>query len=250
MTVGVYVSPGERTSPRWCGAFARGSKGVIWRDARIHPGPVALFGSPRLKHILDQARAEKRTWFYGDHAYFARWKFYRVTRNAFQHTGEGIVPGWAHDRFRRLNLQIKPWRRRGNFVLICPPDQKFAAFHGMDAKKWLDDATAGIRKHTKLPIRIRERGAQTASSLLSALNNCHCLVTHESNAAVEAIMAGTPAIVTGKCAAYAVAGHSFEEITNPPTPADRERWAAVLAANQWTLNEIQSGVAWRALGAA
>ena len=32
-----------------------------------------------------------------------------------------------------------------------------------------------------------------------------------------------------------------------PVAADRERWARVLAANQWTVEEMRSGVCWREL---
>ncbi len=241
----VYAVPKERTSPRFARAFAQGCGGKVVTDARRVDGPIALFGSPHLMEVLDHARSEGRDFWYGDHAYFKRFRFYRITRNALQHSGKGEADA---SRFARLGITIEPWKT-GRHVLVCPPDRKYARCIGMDEKAWLAGTLATLRRHTDRPIRIRKReGAErNPVSLADDLKGAHALVTHHSNAAVEALCMGIPIFVTAECAARGMAETDLTKIESPRYPDDRLRWASVLAANQWTLPEMRQGRAWRAL---
>ena len=77
-----YSVPNEYTSPRFCAAFAAGCGGTVTSSHKLRPGPVALFGSAKLWPLLKQAQAAGREWLYGDHGYFGRYRYYRITRNA------------------------------------------------------------------------------------------------------------------------------------------------------------------------
>jgi hypothetical protein len=44
-----------------------------------------------------------------------------------------------------------------------------------------------------------------------------------------------------------MASADLSEIEAPRRPEDRERWAGVLADNQWSVPEIRNGTAWKAL---
>ncbi|MBI1216892.1 MAG: hypothetical protein GC185_13900 [Alphaproteobacteria bacterium] len=239
-----YSVPRERTSPRWARAFAQGCGGRVECGDRLHEGPVAMFGSPARFQILNQARAEGRIWYYGDHAYFGRFHYYRCTRGDWQHRGIG-EPDFA--RFDRLAIDIKPWRRGGAHVLLCPPDAKFAALMGFCATTWRQNVLQTLQRHTSRPIRIRERHA-VDRPLDADLEDAHALVTHMSNAAVEALVAGVPVFVTGACAARAMGSDNLADIERPRRPPGRHKWAAILAANQWTLEEMAAGVLWRWIG--
>ena len=80
-----------------------------------------------------------------------------------------------------------------------------------------------------------------------ALAGAWCLVTYVSNAAVDAVIAGVPVICLGQCAGLLMGSSDIRDVANPPTPHGREEWLAQLVANQWTLDEIASGEAWRVL---
>lgn len=241
----VYAIPAERTSPRFARAFATGCGGRVVTTRQHVDGPIALFGSPHLMEVLERARDEGRDWYYGDHAYFGRFRFFRITKNALQHTGEG--KGDAR-RFDRLGVSIEPWKK-GRHVLVCPPDRKYARCIGMDEQAWLRGTLAALKRHTDRPIRIRKReGAEkNPVTLANDLQGAHALVTHHSNAAVEALCMGVPVFVTAQCAARAMAETDLTKIESPRYPDDRLRWASVLAANQWSIAEIRRGQAWRAL---
>lgn len=239
----VYAAQGERTSPRFARAFAKGCGGEVVSEYR--PGAWAGFGSSKVWPGLAETRRARRDWWYGDHAYFGRFRFYRVTRNAFQHCGAGRAD---HHRLAALDLEIRPWRTDGRHVLVCPPDAGWAELMAFDAGAWLAATLRKLGANTDREIRVRHRAAAHRTPLAADLERCWACVTHASNAAVEALVAGVPVIATGDCAARAMGLSDPASIEYPAYPEDRERWAAVLAANQWTLQEIAEGECWRRIG--
>lgn len=240
-----YIALGERTSPRFCSVFSKGCGGGDMADDTIlRNGPMALFGSPALWTMFVQAQAEGRTWYYGDHGYFRRGEYYRVTRNKMQHGGHGRAKSVRLDR---LGVKIDKWKKGGKHILVCAPDQKFASLMGFNAAMWETDIIRFLAAHTDRPIVVRHRDEYIKSSLTDQLENCWALVTYVSNAAVEAIMCGVPVFCTSICAASTMGLTDLTKIEYPYRPHWRRQWAANLAANQWTLQEIKDGVCWRAL---
>lgn len=244
LSVSCYSVP-MGTSPKWCSSFAEGCGGKVNKTKTIEPGTVAMFGSPALWHILMQAQAEGREWYYSDHAYLRRFEYYRVTRNAYQHDGTGDA---KPHRFEQLGVPIKPWRTGGGHILVCPPDQPFADLFRFDSAAWMDNIMATLSQHTDRPIRVRQRkGAERAPvTLQQDLQDCWALVTYVSNAAVEAVLEGVPIFATGRCAASMMGLRDLSKIETPARP-DRDQWAWNLADNQFTFDEMRSGLAWAKL---
>jgi hypothetical protein len=80
--------------------------------------------------------------------------------------------------------------------------------------------------------------------LLKAMDAAHVVITYNSNSAVDAVIAGVPAITMDLGAmSYPVTGHSIDQRIMP----DREEWAAKLAWKQWREEEISSGYALKTL---
>jgi len=240
-----YAVSSERTSPIFCLSFAAGCGGRVVYDLRLRSGPVAMFGSQQLTAILKKARAHGRAWYYGDHGYFRRFKFYRVTLNAFQH--DGLTGKGDPARLKELGVKVRRWRKGGRHVLVCPPDAAYAARNNFSEIEWLNDVRAVIEANSDRPIRVRDRvGAErNPVSLEDDLEGAWALVAHHSNAAVEALIVGIPVFVTGDCAALQMACTDLKKIETPCYPEGRARWASVLAANQWTLDEMAAGDCWR-----
>ena len=188
------------------------------------------------------AQTQGRDWYYGDHGYFGRFKFYRCTRNAYQHDGTGNADG---ARFRQFNIEVKPWQAGGRHVLLCPPDIPFARLMGFDGDDWLARALADLARFTDRPVRVRDRN--TRAPLAADLRGAWALVTYVSNAAVEAVLAGVPVFCIGDCAASVMGLSDVSKIEAPARPDTRKQWAWNLAANQWTLDEMRRGDLWRAI---
>lgn len=253
----IYTSY-HRWSVQVCNSFAAGTDFPVVPPAPLLPGDVFMYGALRgLLPTLKRARLEGRTWFYADNGYFLPGKtedsYFRITRNALQIDGSGDAPA---ARWKRLGLKIKPWRKRGDHIVICPPARVFGETFGFDADEWLQHTLRALARHTARELRVRPKITSTdikrdaiykARPLEADLDGAWALVTHSSNSAVEALMAGIPVFCTVSCASSAMGLSNLDLIESPRTDGDRERWARVLASNQWTLGEMRDGTAWRML---
>jgi hypothetical protein len=238
-----YVVPGEGTSPKFGRAFARGCGGQVTPSAQLLPGPIALFGSPKRWALLQQAIAEGRDWYYGDHAFFGRGEFYRITKNAYQHDGSGNAGPERFDRFGRV---VQPWRRSGSHVLVCPNSATYFGLFGLNVERWIGDVRRTLSAHTDREIRVRWKRDETP--IAADLVDAWAVVAFSSVAALDALIAGVPVFVLAPFAAALRMGLSdLTRIESPVYPDGREPFLWNLAAQQWTLDEIAAGDAWRAL---
>jgi hypothetical protein len=238
-----YAVLGENTSPRFAKAFAKGCRGRLTTKNELQPGPVALFGSPARWAVLQDAIAQGRTWYYGDHGFFVRGDQYRITKNNYQHSGVGDV---NPTRWRALGRTIAPWRKTGRTVLLCPQTPAYHALFGMDRDQWVADLTATLEQHTDRPIIVR--GKTDPTSIEEALLDAWAVVSFSSAVAIDALLMGVPNFTLAPWAtAYPMGCPDVTQIERPVYPENRDRFCAVLANNQWTLHEIGRGSAWRAL---
>lgn len=196
---------------------------------------------PAWLHLWRQAQAEGRDWYYADNGLIpSAGRFFRVAKNAVQ----AVVPGAADwRRADALGVAMRPWGRTGRHVLVCLQSDEFmATVCGQPAfNEMIGEHIAAV---TDRPVAMRRKG--DAVPLEDALVDAWCVVTWQSNAAIDAIMAGVPAIVLGESAAAPMAGTRLGQIEDPPTPDGRAEWLATLAASQWTLDEMRAGDCWRA----
>lgn len=242
-----YYNPNEQSSPKLAYAFAKGCGGTITDEEYLFPGPVALFGSPARWPLLRQAQAAGRDWYYIDHAYFGRGKYFRITKNAYQHDGRGTSTGLRFKGFQRLS-QLKPWRTEGGHILICPNSAVHFGLHGLDVDQWLSQVVALLRQHTDRPIRVRWKTQRSARPIVEDLKDAWAVVVFSSVAAMDGLIAGVPCFSLAPFAATVRMGLSdLSQIEAPFFPDDRESFLSVIADNQWMLPEIVNGAAWHQL---
>ena len=228
-------------------AFAAGAGATLApASGGLRPGAVACYGMLRgLLGILDAARSAGRQWWYLDNGYFGFGRYFRVTRGALQLSGRQVEPhGLA--RLYSHGLRWRDWQRDGVHILIAQQAPGWYPLVGeCSVDDWTQRTVHVLRAHTSRPIRIRAKGS--AVPLADELRDCWAVVTHSSNVAVDAIVAGVPAFVLGQSAAAPVALADLSRIESPLRYEDRLHWAARLAANQWTLDEMRDGTCWRQL---
>ena len=242
-----YGVRGEHSSPRFARAFAAGCGGdVAYASGGIVPDTdFAAFCTPPLYPLLKHAQDAGRTWYYGDHAYLgSRGGQFRVTKNGYQCTTTD--PNATPDRFERLGLSVQPWRRSGAHVLVCPNSRAHGEQHGFDMQDWTDRTAATLAHHTDRPIRVKYKSDPWP--IRSELVDCWAVVVYSSAAALDALMCGIPVFVGAPWAAAAQLGQcDLAQIEAPWCPDHREQVLWTLAARQWTVPEITSGVAWEAV---
>lgn len=245
-----YAVSGEVTSPKWAAAFAQGCGGRAVNDAsQLQPGPIAAFGTPAVWPLFTQAQDEGREWYYGDHGYFRRGRYYRVTRNAYQPTGRGRA---LRDRFDQLHVDLAPdWKRGGRNIVLCPNSPIYMEHHTkMPIAQWLGETMGAIAQHSDRPIVLRWKKDKGERPLRLDLEDAWMVVAYSSASAVEALAAGVPVCTLALWAATAHMG--ITDLANIESPIyfhmeQRDQFLFNLAESQWTMEEIAAGMAWRVL---
>ena len=169
-------------------------------------------------------------------------------------------------RKRVLGLEVKPWRTKGKYILICGQHDKSLQWQGMPRmSNWFLDTYDEIRKHTDRPIIFRphprcrlehiERGLKhvyrqeprhvngTYDSFDMGFDDIHCTISYSSNPGVHSVIEGVPAFVSTHSLAYDVANDIdfLHDIENPLMP-DRTQWLNDYAHTEYTIEEISQGI--------
>lgn len=140
--------------------------------------------------------------------------------------------------------QFKDWRKDGGHVLLAMPGVHFGAALGIDVKGWCATIVGEVYAQTqKVGRELRVRVRDETRPLADDLRDCWALVTHSSNVAVDAVLAGIPVFVQPTSPAAPV-GRLDLDLANPLTPG-RDRWLYSLASQQFTIAEMCSGEAWK-----
>jgi hypothetical protein len=240
--------------------FAAGSQTVptcleTWRYEDSN-APLVLRGIMKHK-IIKRCWADGRQFYYMDSGYLGNrpsavnpngWKFWhRIVPNDLQH---GRVIDRPADRLQRLNIQIRARQNPGSSILIVAPDEKPCAFYDITLEEWLKTTIDTLKQHTDRPIRMRQRPASRLDRKTQLpqewLNDVHSVVTFNSTAATEAVLAGVPVFVTAPAnAARPVSNLDLSKIETPwfPDPDEIYKWACHLAYGQFHTTELASGTA-------
>lgn len=247
------VSERIKKTARIMTAFAKGCGGKVIHDEVLRLDGIAIiwgqiYSSKRLMQECEEAGIP----FYQiDNGYFKPANgnefsgYYRVTKNK-------LAKNWIEDRpvdrWRELGIEMRPWRASNNGqVVLCVPGHNFGAYLGLSMDVWAVDTKGELLNATNRKILIREK--TRFPPLVEVLDSSisHCVVTHSSNAAVDAIIGGYPAFCDEMCAARPVGNSlSFKDIETPVRP-ERVAWASSLAYGQFTLDEMEEGLAWSIL---
>lgn len=252
-----YPSPGKRKGLKICTAFAAGCGGRLAAvgETRLFDGAALFYGwTEHTMPLLSRCEQEGRVWFYADNAYYlGRALYYRVTKRALMHHGEGEADP---ARFRAFGVMPKPWRpidSQGHVLIATQSELFYRVRCGVSRAAWTAAVVAELKRHTAREIRVLdkpaalEKGKAHAGEFEFELKGAWALVTHSSSTAVKALLDGVPVFSTAPSMASCVGLRDLARIERPHYPADRERWLAVLCANQWTMKEMREGVAWRDL---
>ena len=209
-------------------------------------GVDVVWGVLRGSHeVIQDARRTGRSFFYIDHAYFGRGHYlnYRISRDSYE---AGRVRRCPDDRRKLLGVELQPWRSGGLSIIVCPPTRFFMEAH--DCPNWLEDTVATLLRASDRPIEIRGKpeAGEPSEPLENVFRRAHAVVTHSSNVAVEAAVAGVPVFVAPTSAAAHVGETDLSRIEIPRRP-DRSEWLSHLTYSQFSFQEIRDGTAWRIL---
>ena len=172
--------------------------------------------------------------------------------------------GMDNSRAVQQGLSLKPWRKDGEYILICGQHNKSLQWANMPSMStWVMQTIETIKQHTKRPIIFRphprcplphieteyknvkrqtpKQLAGTYDDFDMAFDNIYCTVSWSSNPGIHSVINGVPAFVGPSSLAYDVAGHNLNLIEYPQTP-DRTQWLNDYAWTEYTVEEIASGL--------
>lgn len=189
--------------------------------------------------------------------------YHKVVVNARHPTAYFRSPQHGRARINRFrDLLALPWRVNGFHILLAGMGDKGALAEGFQPNQWEIQALDILRAHTDRPIIYRPKPSwKTASPLPGCvmspspvrpveqdLGGAWAIVTHHSNVAVDALVAGIPTFCWGGVAAP-LSCQKLEMIERPLYPDGRDAWMADLAYTQWTPEEMANGSCWAHLRA-
>ncbi len=197
--------------------------------------------------------------------------YWSVARGGLQAYGEHLPLYRAGSgRWEALGIDPKPWRDAGTHIVLAHQWSAYPWTHETpprDRRAWYWHVAESIGKVTTRPVFLKPhpkesgdievicRDLETRSGgqiafrnqpLPDLFENAHALITYDSNAAVEAVIAGIPVFTAGRTMADPVANRDLLFIENPTMP-DRCQWCNWIAWTQWTAGEIEEGLPWRTL---
>ena len=174
--------------------------------------------------------------------------------------------GNSNDRATLLNLEVKPWRTDGEYILIAGQHDKSLQWQTMPRmSNWFLNTYDEIRKHTDRLIIFRphprcrlehiERGLKnvyrqeprhvtnTYDDFDMGFDNVWATISYSSNPGIHSCINGVPAFVSTHSLAYDVANDiDFLHHIEQPLMPDRTQWLNDYAHTEYTIEEIAAGL--------
>lgn len=187
------------------------------------------------------------------------WEYWRVAVGAHQPTSK-FRPDYPGDRLEQMGWEFRPWRERGDAIVIAGSSAKYHAFYDLkEPTDWTSKLIKCIEGQSSREIVYRpkpswkdavpingSRFSPGSEKIADVIRYAHCLVTHGSNACFEAMLMGVPSIVLGDAVMKPISSADLAELESPRLASDAEREAVLrfLAYQQWSMAEMLDGKAW------
>lgn len=194
-------------------------------------------------------------------------KYWRISINAAQPLEYFQKIKRPKDRWKKTGFKVFPRQEKtGNRIIFAGSSQKYCTFNRLGdatqyAKTVIKRASKSIKDNDfeyiyrpkpswKEAVEIEgSTFSQSRCGIDVELRKAHVLITHGSNAAMDAIRYGVPTLVLGDAIVKPIAMTEYSQLRKPTFPTDEERFQLFydLAYCQWTVEEFESGEAWETI---
>ena len=201
-------------------------------------------------------------WWYIDVGYITE----QITRypipkiHDIKNTYFRVIKGHIHTQTmkpgvnRLKDVSINEWQNNDGHILLCPSSQTVTQWtNKMSQDEWCNKITDVIKEYTDRPIKFRNKprpGNQWwETSITDDLEGAYALVTNMSLSAIDSIMFGIPAFTHMDNIASPISNTDISKINEPMKPNKEiiNEWINCVSQNQFTLDEIGSGIAYEIL---
>ncbi|MDC3156810.1 hypothetical protein OA855_03320 [Pelagibacteraceae bacterium] len=228
-----------------CYNFAKGSDSLLChvKNFNDYNKTIATYGV--LRGTLDIINKVKN-YYYMDHGYFNQSKrlfennrtnvinlhgYFRIVHNNFVHNGKGNFPS---DRFKKLDLKIFDQKKTGEYIIISEPSEAMKQVYNVP--KWTDETIKLVKKYTDRKLVLHNKFSKEPLNHL--LKKAWAFVSLQSTAGFTSMLNGVPSFFTDSSLNY------IGKIQDIENPVINYNIFNNLAYGQWTLKEIETGMAW------
>ena len=176
-----------------------------------------------------------------------------------------VEPYMPNDRVKKFGIVLQPWKQHGEYILICGQHGHSEQWRNMpDMDTYYRNTILDIRKFTDKPIVVRSHPRYRESlhwacdtqwytdqsviwntpkhvqhtydsfDLEHMLKHTQFTVSHSSNAGINSIIQGVPAVVSESSLAYDVGTSMGGWLSKP----DRHNWLNRMTYTEWFADEI------------
>jgi hypothetical protein len=171
--------------------------------------------------------------------------WHRLVANDLHMTPDLSRP-WPADRLHLLPSMPRPWRVNQGAILVVENSESHYQQQGTTLEAWREFVRQKLKGNTDRDIVFRPKNLyrKTRDNLYEHLcrKDYYCVITDASAAAIEAVWAGIPIITLGQHISVPVARNNLANI-NDLYRGPIGDWLCALTYSQWTLAEMQSGLA-------
>jgi len=163
-----------------------------------------------------------------------------------------------------LQIDVKPYRKTGNHILVCLQRDNGWSMHGTQVKSFLESILTTLKIYTDRPIIVRGHpGDKKTSSrmkqyfptaqfsnepkLENDLKRAWATVTFNSSPGVASLIEGVPVFQIDPNidnSMYGEVANKRLQQIEQPILFDRTRWLDKISMCHWKFDELQNGSAW------
>ena len=189
--------------------------------------------------------------------------YYKFSCNSNQptHYLHKITPDL--DRLKQTGIEFIEFRnKKTGHIIFAGSSQKYCDFHGLgDATLYAEKVINQIKESIEIPREIIYRPKPTWKNATHIRNtrfsrggehfdrvvkSAYCVVTHGSNACLEALLLGYPSIILGNGIIKKISATSIDSIEKLfyANNRDKKNCLGRLVRCQFTIDEMKSGLFW------
>lgn len=212
------------------------------------------------REVFFKYRSSGRNVVVLDASALKRGEMWKLGLNAIHNEGYFGPKGNDDQRRRKLNINLKPWKKQDGSLLVCLQNSKSYQWHDMpEVTRWCQNLIdlghqAGwrniiVRPHPRDPILLNLTGATVTNpkkiaeddfDLIRNLKDISAVVSFSSNPGIVSAVEGIPIFVSKRSLAYDVRCGEIDELIIKNYP-DREQWINDYVYTEWTNEEIKEG---------
>ena len=208
-------------------------------------------------HVIDEQNKHKLPVIVLEKGYVNRHAYYAAGYGGLNGHAYFVNEGSPSDRWKALKTPLQNYKMNPNgHYLVCGQVPTDASVQHIDINQWTAEKCKYLQNNYDNKVVFRPHPlaqdrtliipgvTNSTGALANDLEGCKAVITFNSNAGVEALIAGIPVYAEDRMSmVYNVAMNQINMV-KAPIISNRTQWSYDLAYAQWTVKEMSHGMPW------